>query len=88
MSLERDLERVVCRYAERAGWFEAKIASSNKRGMPDRVFHRKGETMYVEFKRPGNGCTAIQLKRHEDLRKAGIPVHVINDAEAGCALFA
>lgn len=81
MTLEKDIERPACAYAESRGWFEAKIAKSNKNGMPDRIFHRRGVTMYVEFKREGEKATRQQLRRHEQIRAQGIPVFVIDNLE-------
>lgn len=87
MTLEKDIERPACAYAESRGWFEAKIAQSNKNGMPDRIFHRRGFTMYVEFKRPGEKPTPQQIRRHEQLRAQGIPVHVIDNLEDARAVL-
>lgn len=87
MTREIEIERPACAYAIKRGWFEAKISSSNKRAMPDRIFHRKGFTMYVEFKAPGEEPTAQQLRRHRELRDHGIPVHAVDNLEQAYALF-
>jgi hypothetical protein len=81
------IERPACDFAKSRGWFEAKIASSNRNGMPDRIFHRRGYTMYVEFKAPGEGPTVQQEKRHREIRSYGIPVHVCDDLEEAYELF-
>lgn len=87
MTLEKDIERPACAYAESRGWFEAKIAKSNKNGMPDRIFHRRGFTLYIEFKAPGEKPTPQQIRRHEQLRAQGIPVHVIDNLEDARAVL-
>lgn len=81
MTREIEIERSAMEYARARGWFEAKIKSSNKNGMPDRILHRRGLTMYIEFKAPGERPTVQQLKRHRELREQGIPVHVIDNLE-------
>lgn len=87
MTREIEIERPACEYAERRGWFEAKIASSNKNAMPDRIFHRRGYTMYIEFKRPGEEPTPQQRKRHREIRKHGIPVHICDNLELAYELL-
>lgn len=84
---ESEIEQRAMAYAEVRGWFEAKIASSNKNGMPDRILHRRGYTMYIEFKAPGEEASKQQLKRHRELRKQGIPVHVIDNLEDAIELL-
>lgn len=87
MTREIEIERPACEYAKCRGWFEAKIAASNKNGMPDRIFHRRGCTIYVEFKAPGEKPTPQQLKRHRELRAHGIAVHVVDSLEAAYVLL-
>ena len=87
MTIESTIESTVCNYAKKRGWFEAKIKSSNKRGMPDRIFHRQGLTIYIEFKAEGEEPNPQQLKRHRELQAQNIPVFVVDNVEAGCGIL-
>ena len=87
MTLESTIESTVCNYAKKRGWFEAKIKSSNKRGMPDRIFHRQGLTIYIEFKVEGEEPNPQQLKRHRELQAQKIPVFVVDNVEEGCGIL-
>lgn len=87
MTREIEIERPASQFAEMRGWFEAKIQSPGKRGMPDRIYHRHGMTMYVEYKAPGEKPTPQQRKRHSEIRDHGVPVHVIDNLEQAYALF-
>lgn len=81
MTREIEIEQPACDFAKNRGWFEAKIASSNKNGMPDRIFIRRGQVMFIEFKRPGEDASPQQKRRHREIRKHGIPVHVCDNLE-------
>lgn len=84
---ESDIESQSCKFAVKRGWFEVKLMRCNIDSMPDRLFHRRGYTMYIEFKRWGEEPTPKQLKRHRELRKHGIPVHVVDNLEAAYDLL-
>lgn len=84
---ESDIESAAANYAKRRGWFVVKLMKCNISGMPDRLFHRKGFTIYIEFKAPGGQLSAQQIKRHKELRKHGIPVHVVDNLEAARAIL-
>ncbi|MEM8575549.1 MAG: VRR-NUC domain-containing protein [Pseudomonadota bacterium] len=86
--LESAVEKKVCVFARNAGWLVHPKADANNRGWPDRTFSKPGVLMFVEFKRPGGKPTLLQLHRHEELRKRGYTVHVIDNVEDGRALFA
>ncbi len=79
---ESAVESEACKFAERRGWFVAKLMRCNIDSMPDRIFHRRGITMYIEFKKWGEEPNAKQAKRHRELRSKGIPVHVVDNLEA------
>lgn len=78
---ESDIEKAGTDYAVRRGWFVVKIMACSIDSMPDRLHHRKGITLYIEYKKPGEPAKAKQLKRHRELRAQGIPVHVVDNLE-------
>lgn len=84
---ERDIEDDVWKRAKKRGWFVVKLEKCNINAMPDRLLHRKGFTIYMEIKKAGEPPTVQQAKRHRELRKHGIPVHVIDNREDAYAIL-
>lgn len=78
---EADIEKAGTEYAEKRGWFVVKLMTCNIDSMPDRLHHRKGVTLYIEYKKPGEPAMPKQIKRHRELRAQGIPVHVVDNLE-------
>lgn len=87
MTREADIERAACHYAEARGWFQIKIMRASKNGFPDRFYARGGRVVLVEYKAPGEKPGAQQLRRHAELRAAGVEVHVIDNLEDARALL-
>lgn len=79
--LEREVEGPAKQFAEKRGWFVAKLMQCDINSMPDCIFHRRGFTLYIEFKKFGVPPNKQQLLRHKQLRKVGIPVHVVDTLE-------
>lgn len=86
--LESQIERKVSLYAKQRGVLTYKFVSPSNRGVPDRVFLYRGQTLFVEFKQPGKKPTALQAREHERLTAAGHKVHVVTDAAGGIDLVA
>ena len=86
--LEKTVERKVCLYAEKRGWLVRKFTSPSRRSVPDRILMKDGKAIFIEFKAPGRKPTDLQKLEHERLRAHGMTVHVIDNIEAGYALFA
>ncbi len=82
--LERDIERKVCERAKRAGWLAFKFTSPQQRGVPDRLFIRDGQIVFIEFKRTGEQPTKLQARMIARLREAGCTVFVCDSVEGGC----
>jgi len=78
---ESDIETEGSKYAVRRGWFVVKLMACSIDSMPDRLHHRKGVTMYIEYKKPGEPARAKQILRHKQLRAHGITVHVVDSLE-------
>jgi len=82
------IEKPVIEHAVKQGFFYRKVAWVGRRGAPDRLFSRADTgPFFVEFKRPKKGLEPHQEREVARMRKAGITVHVIDNYEAGCALF-
>jgi hypothetical protein len=74
---ESAIERECSIVAQVAGWYECKIKSANKRGVPDHIYHRAGITFYVEFKTDVGRLSVHQKKIIDELRRQLIPVYVV-----------
>ena len=84
---ESKIEKAGSDFAELRGWFEFKIMVASKKGIPDRFYARRGRQLFVEWKRDGEPPNAQQLKRHREMRAAGIEVHVLDNIEEAYELF-
>lgn len=84
---ESVIEGAVCDYATVRGWLVRKLSWIGRRGAPDRIFMKGGRIIFIEFKATGETPDPIQVREIARMRAAGMEVHVIDDIEAGCALF-
>jgi hypothetical protein len=74
--------RVIAQY-ERDGWLVVKIIQTTLNGWPDIQCHKNGITEFVECKAQGEAYDfetrfPLQHYRHEQLRKQGFNVKVID----------
>lgn len=85
--LERDIEKKVSDYAKSKGWLSYKFTSPSNRAVPDRIYLRGGNTLFIEFKAPGKKPTKLQLHAHKQFRQHGFIVQVIDTVDAGKAII-
>lgn len=81
MTREIEIERPSKDFAKHRGWFVCKLMQCDINGMPDDLFIRRGQVIFIEFKAPGEQPTPQQLRRHKQIRQNGIPVHVVDSLE-------
>ena len=81
MRLEKDLEAADRKAATKAGWFVEKIMKTGRNGFPDRFYAKDGRVLLVEWKKPGGRLSDQQLLRIDQLRAAGVEVHVCDNLE-------
>jgi len=74
--LESDIERRHRLEAMAEGWFVEKIEKTTRNGFPDRFYAKAGRVVLIEWKRVGQRLTPQQSLRHDELRAAGVEVHV------------
>lgn len=83
MKTEKDIDRKFCDLIK---GFATTIKQSTlgrygSNGYPDRlVLLPQGRVIWVELKKPGGKLTALQLRRHEELKAIGHVVGTFDDA--------
>lgn len=88
MEPEKQIEATVVEYAESKGWVALKMDGFNKRGIPDRLFVRKDtQTIWIEFKAPGEKPNALQLYWLDMLTTMGFTTHCVDNIPQGLAIF-
>lgn len=79
---EREIEAKFVNAVKASGGLCLKLTSPSMTGLPDRLcLFPDGKIAFVELKAPGKKPRPLQLKRHEELRRLGFPVHVLDDEE-------
>lgn len=79
---ERDVESRCKVWARDRGWWVRKFASPANRSVPDDVFGKEGRVVWVEFKRPGEKPTPLQIEEHDKMRAAGLDVRVFDNVDS------
>jgi hypothetical protein len=77
---ERYIESRLVKAVKEQGGICPKFVSPGLDGMPDRlILLPSGRAGFAEVKAPGKIPSALQLKRHKQLRKLGFKVFVIDN---------
>jgi len=82
---ERDIESKVVDHAKNTGWLTYKF--KGQKSVPDRVFIKNGNILYIEFKAPGEKPTALQQRTINMMLKFGASVSVVDDIDKGKRLL-
>lgn len=79
---EKQIEQKLTLMVKAAGGIAPKFVSPGFAGMPDRlVLLPNGVFAFAELKAPGKKPRALQLARHEMLRRLGFKVYLIDGTE-------
>ena len=79
---EKSIEKKLVNAVKNMGGIAPKFVSPGYDGMPDRIVLVPGGHMaFVEVKAPGEKPRALQLARHEMLRRLGFKVYVLDDEQ-------
>ena len=79
---EKQIEQKLTLMVKAAGGIAPKFVSPGFAGMPDRlVLLPDGVLAFAELKAPGMKPRALQLARHEMLKRLGFKVYVIDGTE-------
>lgn len=78
---ESYIEKSCINYAKSKGWLTHKFVSPNNKGVPDRLFIKKGYVLFVEFKSTKGKVTPLQKLVIDTLVKSGARVEIINNID-------
>lgn len=78
MNIENDIEKHLKKQITKIGGLCFKFVSPGTRGVPDRIILYKGETCFVELKRPGGKVRKDQQKMAQTFQKQQIPIYVLD----------
>lgn len=81
---ERDIEEIVCKFAETFNVGTYKLAGPNDRGKPDRLFFREGKAIFIELKATGKEPTDLQLRAIKKAREKGMFADWTDDSRTAC----
>lgn len=77
---EKELETKLVKEVKKVGGIAMKIVSPGFAGLPDRlILIAYGKIAFVEVKAPGKKPRPLQVIRHNQLRKLGFKVYVLDD---------
>ena len=79
--LESTIEKKCKAWAKSQGWLAYKFVSPSNRGVPDAIFLKDNQTVFVEFKQPGKVPSTLQSRQIEKLRAQSFKVFVIDSLE-------
>ena len=79
--LESKIEKDCVKWATLNGWQSFKFVSPSNRGVPDRIFLKQGNTVFVEFKTATGKLSALQSRQIEKIRANDFKVFIIRNLE-------
>lgn len=85
---ETEIQKDVIDLLKAWGWTVYRMNAGRKGGIrlhppgtPDLLAQRKGHSVWIEMKKPGEDPSEIQRKKHKELREDGFTVLVIHSVE-------
>lgn len=78
MQIENDIEKHLKKQITKIGALCYKFTSPGTRGVPDRIVIYKGETFFIEMKRPGGKLRKDQQKIAKQFEQQGVRVFVLD----------
>ena len=88
MAEEADLESDIRDLAIRLGWICWKFVSPGIKGVPDRIFMRKGRLVFLEVKAPGEEPNRQQERRAREIRAEGFECYWVDNLEDARVILA
>jgi len=84
---ESKIENDVCNYAKLNKCLVFKFKSPSQRGVPDRIFLKNNQILFIEFKKPGGKLTKLQKLIINKLKIENFLIFVIDNVEQGKLLI-
>jgi hypothetical protein len=86
MKTEKQVRDACLRIAKKRGVFHKRMhfGRGAARGWPDDLFLHKGRHLWIEFKRPNGLATELQLATHDEMRRQGASVYVVDGVDSFC----
>lgn len=78
MQTEKDIEKYLKKQITKIGALCYKFTSPGTRGVPDRIVIYKGETVFIEMKRPGGTLRKDQQKMVKTFNQQGVKIFVLD----------
>jgi hypothetical protein len=78
---EKDVEKSCKDWARSRDWWVRKFKSPGNRSVPDDVFAKNGRAVWVEFKKPGEVSTPLQVEEQNAMRAVGLEVYADVDSK-------
>lgn len=75
---ESEIQKKTITHFEKLGFFVIKLIQTNVNGIPDLLCIKDGKALFIECKKTGKTAEPLQEYRHEQLRKKGCEVLVID----------
>lgn len=74
---EQQIQTKIKQRYEADGWMVVKLIQCSINGLPDLLCLKNGVSLWIEVKRQGGKASELQKFRHEQLRKIGFEVLVL-----------
>lgn len=68
---ESFIENTCVEYAKKKGYTSRKVQFIQQNGAPDRIFYKKGDFIWVEFKTSGGVISELQKHEQQLLKQSG-----------------
>ena len=82
--LESKIEKSVCDYAKKQGFYVRKFKAPGQRGVPDRIFLSPiGQVFFIEFKAEGKRPSDLQKREIRLIENCKGSVYVIDNVPDG-----
>ena len=76
---ESQIQAAIRNKLTKQGWIVIKLIQTSFNGIPDLLCLKSGAAVFIEVKKQGGKASALQLHRHQQLRKAGFECLIIDD---------
>ena len=76
---ESQIQTAIRNKLIKQGWLIIKLIQTSFNGVPDLLCLKDGKAVFIEVKKVNGKASPLQMHRHDQLRKAGFEVYLIDD---------